>query len=92
MPVDLTELNAAIAATVDEATQLDTLAPSIAALLNGQAAAIVAAVAADNSINAANTAAVTATVKTVNDKFISNIKILTDAATANTPAAPPVAP
>jgi hypothetical protein len=89
MPVDLGVLNASISALVDEVTATETLDQSVIQVLNGQAQAIKDAVAADQALTAAEIASISATVDTVNGRYVAAGKALSDAVVANTPPPPP---
>lgn len=93
---DFSTLTAAITALTDQVTATETTEASAAALLNGQAQAIQAAVTAalkdddaadEGSITAANTA-----IAAVQARFQASAATLGAAVTANTPVAPSQTP
>jgi hypothetical protein len=92
MPVNLTALAAAVDAIAAQAAATETVEGSAAQVINGFAAQIVAAVEADNTIDAANTAALASIVETVRGRFSASATKLGAAITANTPPPTPAPP
>ena len=87
MPVNTTALDAAIAALTIQVDSTETVEASAIALISGFAVQIIAAVAADNAIDQANTDRVTAIVESVKVRFNASSENLAEAITANTPSA-----
>lgn len=85
MPVDLTALNASIAALTAQATATETVTDSAVVVLQGLADQIKAALDADNAIDAQNTAAAQAVVDQVTARFVASASKLGAAIPANTP-------
>lgn len=89
MPVNVTDLDAAFATMEAEITRAETVGGSAVAALNNQAAAIIAAVEADNAIDKANTDRFKAIVESVNARLTANTTAIETAVLANTPPPAP---
>jgi hypothetical protein len=89
MPANYDELQAALTSAVQTATELQTVADSAVAILDGAEAEIIARLEADNKLDQASTDAAVANVKSVMATFTAAKEKLAAAIVAHTPAANP---
>ncbi len=88
MPADYTQLDAAIKEAVANATEIETTADSVVAILGSVGAQIEAALKADNTLDQANTDKAIADVRAVITRNQASAKKIADAIAANTPPTP----
>lgn len=87
MPVDLTELTAAVAGVVDQTDKNTTLEGSATAVINGFAQTLADALAANDAVDKASLGPVLATLEQVRSKMVDSAGPLSAAIVNRTPAA-----